>query len=387
MDVTGDIRCIGVNDRRTDLFEGQYAVPNGISYNSYLILDERIAVLDTVDEGFGAEWLNRLQAELAGRKPDYLVIHHMEPDHSASLVRFLEQYPETTVVANAKTFAMMQQFFGEDFRCRSEIVKEGDVLTLGRRSLTFLMAPMVHWPEVMVSYEAADGILFSADAFGKFGVPDEADDWVTEARRYYIGIVGKYGAQVQALLKKAAKLDIRMICPLHGPVLKEKIETYIGLYDTWSSYRPESEGVCVAYASVYGHTKEAALLLAEQLREHGCTDVTVYDLARCDLAAAVADAFRCRRLVLASVTYNADVFPYMKEFLNHLTERNFRGRTIGLIENGSWAPMAAARMKEMLEKSKELQYPVEPVTIRSALTSANRAQLAQLAETLLKTAE
>ena len=384
MDVTGDIRYIGVNDRRTDLFEGQYAVPNGISYNSYLILDERIAVLDTVDEGFGAEWLNRLQTELAGRKPDYLVIHHMEPDHSANLVRFLEQYPETTVVANAKTFAMMQQFFGEDFRCRSEIVKEGDVLTLGRRSLTFLMAPMVHWPEVMVSYEAADGILFSADAFGKFGVPDEADDWVTEARRYYIGIVGKYGAQVQNLLKKAASLDIEIICPLHGPILTENLGYYLDLYNTWSSYKPESEGVVVAYASAHGNTKEAAELLISELKGKGCKKVVEIDLSRCDMSEAVEDAFRYDKLVLASITYNTDIFPFMKEFINHLTERNFQNRTVAFMENGSWAPMAAKVMAKMLENSKNLNILESKVTIKSALSDESRAQIAALANELTK---
>lgn len=380
MFITNDIRYIGVNDHQVDLFEGQYVVPNGMAYNSYVILDEKTAVLDTVDRRFAQEWLANIERTLAGRRPDYLVVHHMEPDHAANIALFLETYPQAVVVSSAKAFAMMKNFFGQEYAHRRVVVGEGDILSLGRHSLTFVAAPMVHWPEVMVSYDGLDKVLFSADGFGKFGALDVEEDWACEARRYYIGIVGKYGTQVQALLKKAAALDIAIICPLHGPVLTEELGTYIGLYDTWSSYRPESQGVVIAYTSVYGNTAAAAQLLAQTLEEKGQT-VVLTDLARCDMAEAVEDAFRYDRLVLATTTYNADIFPFMKEFIHHLTERNFQNRTIGLIENGSWAPMAAKTMKKLLENSKDLRF-VGEVRIDSALSDASRAQLQALADAL-----
>jgi len=383
MNVTNDIRAIGVNDRVIDLFEGQYKVPNGMAYNSYVILDEKIAVLDTVDAGFGEEWLGNLARALDGRTPDYLIVQHMEPDHSSNIVRFAQAYPNATLVASAKAFAMMQGFFGTDFAERRTVVGEGSTLALGAHTLTFITAPMVHWPEVIMTYDSTDKVLFSADAFGKFGAADANEPWEDEARRYYIGIVGKYGAQVQAVLKKAAALEIATICPLHGPVLTENLGHCIGLYDTWSSYRPEREGVVIAYTSVYGHTATAALGLAEQLRAGG-TEVVTYDLARSDMDAAVADAFRYSKLVLATTTYNADIFPFMRVFIDHLTERNFKGRTVGLIENGSWAPMAAKVMRTMLEKSKDITYTDTTVRIVSALNDESRAQLEALAVELLK---
>lgn len=381
MEITRDIRYIGVNDHAVDLFEGQYVVPNGMAYNSYVILDEKIAVMDTVDAHFGAQWLAQLAAVLDGRKPDYLIVQHMEPDHSANVRAFAEAYPEAVVVGNARTFGMIDAFFGADSCPNRLTVENGGTLCLGRHTLTFVFAPMVHWPEVMVTYDATDRVLFSADGFGKFGALDAEEDWACEARRYYIGIVGKYGAQVQALLKQAAALDIAIICPLHGPVLTENLGYYLNLYHIWSSYTPEDEGVCIAYASVYGHTKAAVELLAELLREKGRT-VAVHDLARCDRAEAVEDAFRYDRLVLATPTYNADVFPFMRNFILDLTERNFRKRTVGLIENGSWAPTAAGVMRRMLEKSKELTWLNTTVTIRSALSEESRAQLKAMAEEL-----
>ena len=383
MTITNDIRYIGVNDHKVDLFEGQYAVPHGISYNSYAIIDEKIAIMDTVDVGFTHEWLDNLQNTLGARKPDYLIVQHMEPDHSANIHNFAKAYPEAKIVSSAKAFAMMKNFFGTDFADRQIVVGEGDTLTLGRHVLTFVTAPMVHWPEVIVTYDAYDKILFSADGFGKFGALDVEEDWACEARRYYIGIVGKYGAQVQALLKKAAGLDIEIICPLHGPVLTENLGYYINLYDIWSSYRPESQGVCIAYASIYGNTKAAAELLAETLTERG-VKVALNDLARCDMHEAVEDAFRYDRLVLASPTYNADVFPFMKEFINHLTERNYQNRTVAFIENGTWAPMATKVMKALLEKSKNLTYTEAGVKIISALSDESRAQIKALADELAK---
>ena len=381
MFITNDIKYIGVNDHQIDLFEGQYAVPNGMSYNSYVILDEKVAVMDTVDQFFGDEWLNNLEAALDGRKPDYLVVHHMEPDHSANIANFLSHYPEATVVSSAKAFTMIKQFFGNDYADRRIVVGEGDTLNLGKHVLTFVTAPMVHWPEVIVSYDSCDKVLFSADGFGKFGALDVEEEWACEARRYYIGIVGKYGAQVQALLKKAAKLDIAMICPLHGPVLKEDLGYYINLYDIWSSYRVETDGILIAYTSVYGHTKKAVELLAEKLEARG-QKVTVTDLARDDMAEAVEDAFRYGKLVLATTTYNGDMFPFMKDFLHHLTERNFQNRTVGMIENGTWAPVAAKFMMKMLENSKNLTFTANNVKIFSALNDDSRAQLMALAEEL-----
>ena len=382
MYITKDIRYIGVNDHKVDLFEGQYIVPNGISYNSYVILDRKIAVMDTVDVNFTQEWLSNLESVLDGRKPDYLVVHHMEPDHSASIDVFLNRYPEAVVVSSAKAFAMMKQFFGTDYADRRVVVGEGSTLDLGAHTLTFVTAPMVHWPEVIVSYDSLDKVQFSADGFGKFGALDVEEDWACEARRYYIGIVGKYGVQVQALLKKAAALDIAIICPLHGPVLKENLGYYINLYDIWSSYAVESEGVVIAYTSIYGNTKAAAQLLAEKLKEKGCPKVVLNDLARCDMAEAVEDAFRYGKLVLASSTYNGDVFPFMKEFIHHLTERSFQNRTIGLMENGSWAPMAAKVMAKMLEGSKNLTFTNTTVKIFSAMNGENRDQIDALAEEL-----
>ena len=384
MTITKDIRYIGVNDHAIDLFEGQYVVPNGMAYNSYAIIDEKIAIMDTVDEHFTDVWMNNIEAALCGRKPDYLVVHHMEPDHSANIRKFLTAYPEAVVVSSAKAFVMMKNFFGTDFADRRVVVGEGDTLSLGAHTLTFVAAPMVHWPEVIVSYDSCDKVLFSADGFGKFGALDADEDWACEARRYYIGIVGKYGAQVQALLKKAAGLDIQIICPLHGPILTENLGYYINLYDIWSSYRVESEGVVIAYTSVYGHTKAAAELLARKLTEKGCPKVTVTDLARDDMAEAVEDAFRYGKLVLATTTYNADVFPFMKEFIQHLTERNFQNRTVAFIENGSWAPAAAKVMGKLLEGSKNLTFAENNVRILSAMTAENEKQLDALAEELCR---
>ena len=382
MTVTNDIKYIGVNDHKIDLFEGQYIVPNGMAYNSYAILDEKTAIMDTVDRNFTHEWLDNIQHALEGRDPDYLVVQHMEPDHSANIDKFLELYPNAVVVASSKAFAMMKNFFGTDYADRRIVVNEGDTLSLGRHTLTFVTAPMVHWPEVLMTYDSLDKVLFSADGFGKFGALDVEEDWACEARRYYIGIVGKYGAQVQAVLKKAANLDIQTIAPLHGPVLTENLGYYINLYDIWSSYRVESEGIVIAYTSVYGNTKAAVDLLAEKLKEKGCPKVVVNDLARCDMAEAVEDAFRYGKLVLATTTYNADVFPFMKEFIHHLTERNFQNRTVGLIENGSWAPQAAKVMRRMLEGSKNLTFTESNVKIYSALNDESRAQLAALAAEL-----
>ena len=384
MFVTEDIRYIGVNDHDVDLFEGQYTVENGMSYNSYVILDEKVAVMDTVDAHFGVEWLQNLATELNGRRPDYLVVQHMEPDHSANIAVFMETYPEAQIVSSAKAFVMMQQFFGTDFPERKVVVGEGSTLKLGRHTLTFVTAPMVHWPEVIVTYDSTDKVLFSADGFGKFGALDVEEDWADEARRYYIGIVGKYGAQVQALLKKAAALDISIICPLHGPVLNENLGYYLDKYNTWSSYAVEDEGVVIAYTSVYGHTKEAVEELAEKLNQRGCPNVVVADLARCDMAEVVADAFRYSKLVLATTTYNATIFPYMQSFIDHLTARNYQGRTVGMIENGAWAPMAAKVMKKMLETSKNLTYTDTTVTVKCALNDASRAQIDALADELCK---
>lgn len=384
MFVTEDIRYIGVNDHDVDLFEGQYTVENGMSYNSYVILDEKVAVMDTVDAHFGVEWLQNLETELNGRRPDYLVVQHMEPDHSANIAVFMETYPEAQIVSSAKAFVMMQQFFGTDFPERKVVVGEGSTLKLGRHTLTFVTAPMVHWPEVIVTYDSTDKVLFSADGFGKFGALDVEEDWADEARRYYIGIVGKYGAQVQALLKKAASLDIAIICPLHGPVLNENLGYYLDKYNTWSSYAVEDEGVVIAYTSVYGHTKEAVEELAEKLNQRGCPNVVVADLARCDMAEAVADAFRYSKLVLATTTYNATIFPHMQNFIDHLTARNYQGRTVGMIENGAWAPMAAKVMKKMLETSKNLTYTDTTVTVKCALNDASRAQIDALADELCK---
>lgn len=384
MTITNDIRYIGVNDHDIDLFEGQYIVPEGMAYNSYVIIDEKIAVMDTVSADFGEEWLANLENVLAGRKPDYLIIHHMEPDHSANIDKFISAYPEATIVGNAKTFEMIDQFFGRGLCKNNLAVKNGEVLSLGRHELTFLFAPMVHWPEVMMSYDGADKALFSADAFGKFGALDCQDkEWDCEARRYYMGIVGKYGMQVQAVLKKAAALDIKMICPLHGPVLTGDLSHYTGLYDIWSSYGVESEGVCIAYTSVYGNTKLAAELLAKKLEERGCK-AAINDLARCDMAEAVEDAFRYGKLVLATTTYNADIFPFMRQFIDHLTERNYQNRTIGFIENGTWAPTAAKIMKAMFEKSKNINYIDTTVTLRSAMTEENAEAIERMAEELCR---
>ena len=354
--ISNSIKYVGVNDHKIDLFEGQYVVPNGMAYNSYVIVDDKIAVMDTVDAAFTHEWLDNLAEVLGERKPDYLVIQHMEPDHSANINTFAKAYPDAKIVSSAKAFKMMQNFFGTEYEDRRIVVAEGDSLSLGTHELHFVAAPMVHWPEVIVTYESTEKVLFSADGFGKFGALDADEDWACEARRYYIGIVGKYGTQVQALLKKAATLDIQTICPLHGPVLKENLGYYINLYNTWSSYQPEEEGICIAYTSVYGNTKKAVLELAESLKAKGCPKVVVNDLARCDMAEAVEDAFRYSKLVLATTTYNADIFPFMKEFIHHLTERNYQNRTVALIENGSWAPLAAKVMREMLANSKKLTF-------------------------------
>jgi len=384
MTVTKDIKYVGVNDRKVDLFEGQYKVPNGISYNSYVIIDEKIAVMDTVDAAFTHEWLDNIQNTLAGRAPDYLVVHHMEPDHSANIANFAKTYPNAKIVSSAKAFTMIKNFFGDDFADRQVVVGEGSTLELGRHTLTFVAAPMVHWPEVIVSYDSRDKVLFSADGFGKFGTPDTAEPWEDEARRYFIGIVGKYGTQVQALLKKAAGLDIEVICPLHGPVLSENLGHYISLYNTWSSYQPEEEGVVVAYTSVYGNTRKAVMQLVEKLKANGAPAVKLYDLARCDMSAAVADAFRYSKLVLATTTYNADIFPFMREFIDHLTERNFANRTVALIENGSWAPLAAKVMREMLAMCKNLTFTENNVKILSALNSDSSKQLSDMADELCR---
>ena len=384
MFITNDIKYLGVNDHRVDLFEGQYVVPNGMAYNSYAIMDDKIAIMDTVDQNFTHEWLDNIQKTLGSRKPDYLVVQHMEPDHSANVANFLKVYPQAVVVSSAKAFAMMKNFFGDDYADRRIVVGEGSTLCLGRHTLTFVTAPMVHWPEVIVTYDSFDKVLFSADGFGKFGALDVEEDWACEARRYYIGIVGKYGPQVQALLKKAAGLDIATICPLHGPVLTENLGYYLNLYDIWSSYRVESEGVVIAYTSVYGHTKAAVELLAQKLQAKGCPKVVVHDLARTDMAEAVEDAFRYGKLVLATTTYNADVYPFMKEFIHHLTERNFQKRTVALMENGSWAPLAAKVMRSMLEGSKDLTFADTTVRILSALNDESKAQVEALAEELCK---
>ena len=384
MFITNDIRYVGVNDHQVDLFEGQYKVPGGMAYNSYVILDEKIAIMDTVDKNFTHEWLDNIQSVLGGRKPDYLVVQHMEPDHAANVGNFMKLYPETTIVSSAKAFNMMGPFFGTNYEDRRIVVGEGDTLSLGKHTLAFVAAPMVHWPEVIVTYDVLDKVLFSADGFGKFGALDVDEPWDDEARRYYIGIVGKYGAQVQALLKKAATLDIQTICPLHGPVLKENLGHYIRLYDLWSSYTVETEGVVIAYTSVYGNTKAAVEKLADKLRANGCPKVIVHDLARCDMAQAVADAFRYSKLVLATTTYNADVFPFMKEFIHHLTERNFRNRTVALMENGSWAPLAAKVMRKMLEECKNLTFTETTVRILSALNETSAKQVDALANELSK---
>ena len=384
MKITEDIKYIGVNDHNVDLFEGQYIVPNGMAYNSYAIIDEKIAVMDTVDGNFTHEWLDNIQEALGERKPDYLVVQHMEPDHSANIVNFIKAYPDAKIVSSVKAFNMMKNFFGTDFPEKQVVVGEGDTLSLGKHTLTFVTAPMVHWPEVIVTYDSYDKVLFSADGFGKFGALDVEEDWACEARRYYIGIVGKYGAQVQALLKKAAGLDIKIICPLHGPVLTENLGYYLGLYDTWSSYQPETEGIVIAYTSVYGNTKKAVLQLAEKLKANGCPKVVINDLARCDMAEAVENAFRYSKLVLATTTYNAEIFPFMHEFITHLTERNFQYHTVAFIENGSWAPLAAKVMKGMFEKSKNITYTDTTVRILSALNDESSAQLNTLAEELCR---
>ena len=383
MNISNDIKYIGVNDRAIDLFEGQYKVENGMAYNSYVIMDEQIAVCDTVAANFSQEWLENLLQALNNRQPDYLIVHHMEPDHSANIMHFISRYPNAKIVATSKAFAMMEQFFGNSFSDRRIIASEGSTLSLGKHTLTFITAPMVHWPEVMVSYDAYDKVLFSADAFGKFGALDADEDWACEARRYYFGIVGKYGSQVQALLKKASILDIQTICPLHGPVLNENLQYYLNLYQTWSSYEAESDGILIAYTSVYGNTKQAAEALADKLSRQGCPKVAVTDLARDDMAEAVEDAFRYRKLVLATTTYNADIFPFMKEFIQHLTERNYQNRTVGLIENGSWAPTAGKIMLQMLSACKNLTICEPIVSIRSALNDNSRTQLEELARALL----
>ena len=384
MTITNDIKYIGVNDHDIDLFEGQYIVPNGMAYNSYAVLDEKIAIMDSVDAGFTGEWLSNIKDVLGSRTPDYLIVQHMEPDHSASIDDFVKVYPEVKIVASAKAFVMMKQFFGTDFPEQKLVVGEGDKLSLGKHELTFVTAPMVHWPEVIVTYDSTDKVLFSADGFGKFGALDIEEDWACEARRYYFGIVGKYGAPVQTLLKKAAALDIQKICPLHGPVLAENLGYYLGLYNTWSSYQPEEEGIVIAYTSIYGNTKNAVLALAEALRANGCPKVVVNDLARCDMAEAVEDAFRYSKLVLATTTYNGDIFPFMKEFINHLTERGYSNRKVAFVENGSWAPVAAKVMKRMLEESKNLTLAENTVKIMSALNEESMAQVEALAEELCK---
>ena len=382
MHITSDIRYIGVNDHQLDLFEGYYSVPDGMAYNSYAIVDEKIAIMDSVEKGFGEEWLSKMAAALEGRHPDYLVVQHMEPDHSSSIAMFMEAYPQAVIIASAKVFTMMQQFYGEDYAARRRIVREGDVLALGRHELVFFAAPMVHWPEVIMTYDRTDKVFFSADAFGKFGALDVEDEWACEARRYYFGIVGKYGAQVQALLKKISPLEIKHICPLHGPVLTENLPYYLNLYRIWSSYGVESEGVMIAYTSVYGHTKAAVELLRERLLAYGCPKVIVRDLAREDMAEAVEDAFCYGKIVLATTTYNGDMFPFMKTFIDHLIERNFQNRTVGLMENGSWASVAARKMREMLAASKNLTFTDTTVKLVSALSDESRAQIEALAKEL-----
>ena len=384
MQITNDVLYVGVNDHNIDLFEGQYVVPNGMAYNSYVIKDEKTAVMDTVDINFTHEWLDNVAAALDGKEPDYLIVQHMEPDHSANIQNFANVYPNTKIVANAKTFAMMQQFFDFNIEDRKVVVANGESLSLGKHVLTFVFAPMVHWPEVMMTYDSTDKILFSADGFGKFGALDIDEDWACEARRYYIGIVGKYGAQVQSVLKKATGLDIQIICPLHGPVLTENLGYYINLYDIWSSYRAEDDGIVIAYTSVYGHTKAAVMEFAEMLKRKGAPKVSLFDLARDDMAEAVEDAFRYSKLVLATTTYNADIFPFMREYINHLTERNYQNRTVAFIENGTWAPLAAKTMKGMFEKSKNLTFADTTVTIKSALKGDSREQLEALADELCK---
>ena len=384
MKISNDIRYVGVNDHSVDLFEGQYVVPNGMAYNSYVILDEKIAVMDTVDRRYTHEWLDNLAGVLCGRQPDYLIVQHMEPDHSANIAQFMAAYPQAVIVSSAKAFTMMAHFYGSDFTERRVVVGEGSTLCLGKHTLTFVTAPMVHWPEVIVTYDSTDKVLFSADGFGKFGALDVEEEWACEARRYYFGIVGKYGAQVQALLKKAAALDIRTICPLHGPVLSEDLGYYLGLYDTWSSYGTETDGIVIAYTSVYGNTKKAVELLADKLRAKGCPKVVVNDLARMDMAEAVEDAFRYGKLVLATTTYNADIFPFMKEFIHHLTERGFKNKTVGIIENGSWAPQAAKVMKEMLGSCVNLTYTDTTVRLLSALNEESSAQIEALADELTR---
>ena len=384
MNIAENIKYIGVNDHDIDLFEGQYVVENGMAYNSYLIIDEKTAVMDSVDARFGDEWLGKIKAALGEKAPDYLIVQHMEPDHSANISAFMKAYPQAVIVASAKAFAMMKQFYGSDYADRQIVVSEGDTLSLGGRELKFFTAPMVHWPEVIVTYDSADKVLFSADAFGKFGALDVDEDWACEARRYYFGIVGKYGAQAQALLKKASTLDIKTICPLHGPVLSENLDYYLGLYNTWTTYGVETDGVMIAYTSVYGNTKKAALLLEEKLKEKGCPKVAVNDLARCDMAEAVEDAFRYGKIVLATTTYNAEIFPFMREFINDLTERNFKNKTVAFIENGSWAAMAEKVMRKMLEGCKDIAYAENGVHIKSALSEENLAQIDALADELCK---
>lgn len=384
MRITNDIVYVGVNDHEIDLFEGQYQVPNGMSYNSYIIMDEKIAVIDSVDAGFTKQWLDNVSNALDGKKPEYFIIQHMEPDHSANIANFVKEYPDTKIVGNAKTFAMIDNFFDLDLGDRKVIVSNGESLSLGNHELTFVFAPMVHWPEVMVTYDSTDKVLFSADGFGRFGALDVEMDWACEARAYYFGIVGKYGAQVQALLKKAAELDINIICPLHGPVLTENLGYYLNLYNIWSSYAVESEGVVIAYTSVYGNTKKAVLELADALKENGCSKVIVYDLARENMTEVLEDAFRYGKLVLATTTYNAEIFPFMREFINELTERNYQNRTIGFVENGSWAPVAAKHMKKMLEGCKNITFAEPVVTLKSALKDENRSQIKALARELCK---
>lgn len=384
MEITSDIKYAGVNDHSVDLFEGQYTVPNGMAYNSYVILDEKTAVFDTVDASFTKEWFQNLETILGSRKPDYLIVQHMEPDHSAGIADFMETYPNATIVSSAMAFTMMGNYFGTQFEDRRIVVKEGDTLSLGKHNLTFITAPMVHWPEVIVTYDSYDKVLFSADGFGKFGALDVEEDWACEARRYYFGIVGKYGMQVQNLLKKAAGLDIRTICPLHGPVLKENLDYYLNLYQIWSSYGVETEGIMIAYTSVYGHTKKAVEILADLLQKEGCPKVVVADLAREDMAECVEDAFRYGKLVLATTTYNTGIFPFMQEFINHLTERNYQNRTIGFIENGSWAPLAAKAMKSMLEGCKDIHFAENTVTVKSSVDAQSSAQLEALAKELCK---
>lgn len=384
MKITNDIIYIGVNDHDIDLFEGQYVVPNGMAYNSYVVIDDKVAVIDTVDRHFGEQWLNNLKNALDGRQPDYLIVQHMEPDHSGSIDDFVATYPNVTVVANAKTFIMMDNFFGKDLCANRLTVSDGQTLSLGNHSLTFVLAPMVHWPEVMVTYDSTDKVLFSADGFGKFGALDVEEDWACEARRYYFGIVGKYGVSVQNLLKKASALDIAIICPLHGPILTENLGYYLNLYNIWSSYGVESDGVCICYTSVYGHTKQAVDLLADELTKLGCPKVAVNDLARCDMAEAVEDAFRYGKLVLATTTYNASIFPFMHEFVTHLVEHNYQNRTIGLIENGTWAPQAANIIRKMMSGCKNIAFTDTTVTILSAMKDDNRVEITQLANELMK---